>query len=160
MSVAVRDLYGLATRDDLAGAFNRRFFISETERLLAEGIAVNLVLLDINDFKLVNDRHGHLAGDNVLRDVATSLHSTTRSNDIVARFGGDEFVVAIPHLDVSAVERIAARLTEAVAALEWKTDPPLRVTISAGLASSRLLEKPTLVQLVNAADRACTRTSG
>lgn len=153
MSVAVRDLYGLATRDDLTGAFNRRFFISETERLLAEGTAVNLVILDVDEFKNVNDSYGHLAGDNVLRDITTALHSSTRPNDIVARFGGDEFVVSIPNLDIAAIERIAGRLTQAVAALEWRTHQAFRVTISAGFASSHLLETPTLAQLVNAADR-------
>ena len=153
MSVAVRDLYGLATRDDLTGAFNRRFFISETERLLAEGKIVNLVLLDVDDFKIINDTYGHLAGDNVLRDIATSLHSNTRADDIVARFGGDEFVVAVPYLDVSAVERIAERLAQAIAALEWRFDRSFRIGVSAGFASSRLLDKPALAQLVNAADR-------
>ena len=153
MSVAVRDLYGLATRDDLTGAFNRRIFISETERLLVEGTAVNLVMLDLDDFKSVNDRYGHLAGDNVLRDVATALLSNTRPNDIVARFGGDEFVVAIPNLEIAAIERIAERLGQAVAALDWRADRAFRVSVSVGFASSHLLDKPTLVQLVDAADR-------
>jgi len=153
MSVAVRDLYGLATRDDLTGAFNRRFFISETERMLAEGLVVNLVLLDVDRFKEVNDKFGHLAGDSVLRDIATELHSCTRADDIVARFGGDEFIVAIPNLEITAIERIADRLTQAIAALEWRIERPFRVGISAGFSSSSLLEKPTLAQLVNAADR-------
>jgi diguanylate cyclase (GGDEF)-like protein len=153
MDVAMRDLYGLATRDDLTGVFNRRFFISETERLLAEGAIVNIVLLDLDGFKHINDTYGHLAGDDVLRDVATALQSITRPEDIVARFGGDEFVVAVPHLDVPIVERIAQRLASAVAALEWDAGPSFRIGISTGLASSRLLEKPTLAQLLTVADR-------
>lgn len=153
MSVAMRELYGLATRDDLTGVFNRRFFISETERLLAEETIVNLVLLDLDGFKHVNDTYGHLAGDAVLRDAGTALQSNTRPDDIVARFGGDEFVVAIPHLEVEAVERIAARLAAALEALQWGSDRPFRVGVSAGFSSSRFLEKPTLAQLLNAADR-------
>jgi two-component system cell cycle response regulator len=153
MDAAIRELYGLATRDDLTGVFNRRLFISEVERMLAEGIAVNLVLLDVDDFKDVNDTHGHLAGDAVLRDVGTALMSNTRPDDIVARFGGDEFVVAIPDLDVAAVERIAERLTGAIAALEWGSAARFRVAASAGFASSRFLDAPTLAQLLNAADR-------
>jgi two-component system cell cycle response regulator len=153
MDTAVRELYGLATRDDLTGVFNRRFFISEVERMLAEGTIVNVVLLDVDDFKDVNDTHGHLAGDAVLRDVGTALMSNTRPDDIVARFGGDEFVVAIPDLDIAVVEAIAERLTRALAARDWGGTAGLRVSASAGFASSRFLDDPTLAQLLNAADR-------
>ncbi len=153
MSVAIRDLYGLATRDDLTSVFNRRFFISECERLLTEGTIVNVVLLDLDGFKQVNDTYGHLAGDQVLRDVANALQRNTRSEDIVARFGGDEFVVAIPHLDVMTVSKIADRLATAVAGLQWNCGALFHVGASVGFASSLLLEKATIAQLVNAADR-------
>lgn len=154
LDMAARDLYGLATRDDLTGTFNRRFFISEAERLLAEGAALNVVLLDVDEFKHVNDAYGHLAGDAVLRDVGTALLSNTRTDDVVARFGGDEFVVGIPHLEVDVIERIARRLERAVAELQWTAGTAaFRVGVSSGYASSRLLEKPTLAQLLNAADR-------
>lgn len=159
MDLAIRDLYGLATRDDLTGAFNRRFFISEAERMLTEGVVVNVVLLDLDDFKHVNDTYGHLAGDQVLRDIATALHTHTRVEDVVARFGGDEFVIAVPHLDVPALERICERLSRAVAAIEWPAaDATFRVGASAGIASSRLLDAPTLVQLMTAADRDMYKT--
>ena len=153
MNVAMRDLYGMAVHDDLTGVFNRRFFISEAERLLAEGATVNVVILDLDDFKRVNDTYGHLAGDEVLRDVGIALQTNTRPEDIVARFGGDEFLVAIPDVDVATVEKIAERLTNAIAALQWSSAKPFRVGASAGFASSRLLERPTLAQLFNAADR-------
>jgi diguanylate cyclase (GGDEF)-like protein len=153
MDVAIRDLYGLATRDDLTGTFNRRFFISEAERLLAEGTPVNVVLLDLDDFKQINDSFGHLAGDRVLRDVGTTLHTHTRADDIVARFGGDEFVIAIPQLGADAVERIAERLTAAIESLQWDMPPLFQIRASAGIASSHLLSQPTLVQLITVADR-------
>ncbi len=153
MTAAMRDLYGLATRDDLTSVFNRRFFISECERMLAEGALVNVVLLDLDGFKQVNDTYGHLAGDQVLKDVALVLQSNTRADDIVARFGGDEFVVAIPHLDVLTVSKIAERLATAIAGLQWTYGTTFHVGASAGFASSLLLQKPTVAQLVNAADR-------
>lgn len=153
MSVAMRDLYGLATRDDLTGVFNRRFFISEAERMLAEGTVVNVVLLDLDGFKHVNDTYGHLAGDELLRELGVALQSNTRPDDVVARFGGDEFVLAIPHLGVADVERIAGRLVNAVETLECAFEPSFRIGVSSGLASSRLLDSPTLAQLLNAADR-------
>src|SRR5256885_6142936 len=111
MGMALRELYGLATRDDLTGLFNRRFFISESERLLTEGTPLNIVLIDLDDFKQINDSYGHLAGDRVLRDIGTTLHTHTRAEDVVARFGGDEFVVAVPNLAVEVIERIAERIT-------------------------------------------------
>ena len=153
MSAAVRDLYGLATRDDLTGLFNRRFFISDVERMLVEGVVVNIVIVDLDGFKQINDRYGHLAGDAVLRDVGTALHANTRVEDIVARFGGDEFIVVIPDVDVATVERIGARLAAAIGALRWEAGQPFAIGASVGFASSRLLEKPTLAQLVNTADR-------
>lgn len=153
MDVAIRDLYSLSTRDDLTGVFNRRFFISEAERMLAERTPLNVILLDLDEFKTVNDTFGHVVGDGVLRDVATALHANTRAEDIVARFGGDEFVIAMPHLDVDTVEKIAGRLRQAVEALEWQTSPLFRVGTSAGIASSHLLPSPTLVQLITVADR-------
>lgn len=154
MDSAMRDLYGLATRDDLTGLFNRRFFISESERLLAERIPVSIVLLDLDGFKQINDRYGHLVGDRVLRDLGTALHTNTRAEDVVARFGGDEFVIAIPHLPVDRVEAVAERLTAAINALRWTTTAEsFGIGVSAGVASSHLLLEPTLLQLMNAADR-------
>jgi two-component system cell cycle response regulator len=153
MDVALRDLYGLATRDDLTGVFNRRFFISEVERMLTEGTAVNVVLLDLDGFKQINDTFGHLAGDRVLRDIGTTLNLNTRAQDVVARFGGDEFVVALPDVDVATTERVAERLTRAIEALQWGDVQSLRIGASSGLASSHLLPNPTLVQLITVADR-------
>jgi diguanylate cyclase (GGDEF)-like protein len=153
MDTALRDLYGLATRDDLTGLFNRRFFISETERMLAEEVPVNVVLLDLDDFKRINDTYGHLVGDRVLRDVATAINAHTRAEDVVARFGGDEFVLAIPRLEINMIESIAARLAQTIDALCWTDPEPFSVGSSAGVGSSHLLIEPSLVQLMNAADR-------
>jgi two-component system cell cycle response regulator len=154
MDVAIRELYGLATRDELTGVFNRRFFIAETERLLAAGTAINIVLFDLDGFKLVNDTYGHLAGDRVLRDIGALFHRNTRPEDIAARFGGDEFVLAIPQLDIGSTERIATRLVAEITALEWAAgESRFRVGVSSGVASSRLLTAPSLPQLFNAADR-------
>jgi len=153
MDMALRDLYGLATRDDLTGLFNRRFFISESERLLAEGTPLNVMLIDLDGFKQINDSYGHLAGDRVLRDIGTTLHTQTRAEDVVARFGGDEFVIAIPNLAVDAIERIATRVTAAIQNLRWPEPESFEIGASTGIASSHLLAEPTLLRLMNAADR-------
>src|SRR6185295_7303334 len=82
---AVRELYGLATCDELTGLYNRRFFFAETDRMLAEGRGVNLVLFDLDDFKGINDTFGHMAGDRILRDIGSMFMSRTRRDDLVAR---------------------------------------------------------------------------
>ena len=154
MDVAVRELYGLAIRDELTGLFNRRFFMSETERLLSIGAIVNVIAFDLDDFKAVNDTHGHPAGDRVLRDVGALFHRHTRPEDVVARLGGDEFVMAIPQLDVRTIERIAVRLIQEVQALRWDVDgASFSIGISAGISSSRLLAQRSLQQLLDVADR-------
>ena len=154
MNVTIRELYGLATRDELTGLFNRRFFTAEVERLLAEETPVGIVLFDVDDFKQVNDTRGHLAGDRVLRDIGALFHRHTRPEDVVARFGGDEFVMTIPGARVPPLGKIAARLARQVRALQWDSEgTPFGVDVSTGIASSRLLVQPALAELLDAADR-------
>lgn len=149
----VRELYGLATRDELTGLFNRRFFFNEAERLLEEA-RVSLVFFDLDDFKYVNDNFGHLAGDRVLRDVGALFLSRTRHEDLVARYGGDEFIMLVQNLDVPDVEAIAARVAEEIAAQQWTFGTEtLSVGVTTGIASSVLLEQPTMAQLLSAGDR-------
>jgi diguanylate cyclase (GGDEF)-like protein len=153
MDVAIRELYGLATRDELTGLFNRRFFMAEAARLLAQDTPVSVILFDLDDFKQVNDTHGHLAGDRVLRDIGALFHRCTRPEDIVARFGGDELVMAIPQLALHEIERVAERLSRDVHALRWVVDgAAFTLGISTGIASSHLLPSPTLLQILNIAD--------
>jgi len=150
----VRELHGFATRDELTGVFNRRVFSSETERLLAGGAAVTIVLFDLDDFKQINDTFGHIAGDVVLRDVGALFHRQTRPEDLIARYGGDEFVMVVVELGPEEVERIATRLMDEIGRLRWtERGRTFSVGASTGIASSLLLKNPTLGQLLNAADR-------
>jgi two-component system chemotaxis response regulator CheY len=151
---AVRELYGLATRDELTGVFNRRFFVSEAERLLTSRCTVNVALFDLDDFKLVNDKYGHLAGDRVLRDIGTLFDRHTRAEDLIARYGGDEFVMLVPHLSLEDFESMVERLAGQLRALQWSTgQQPFHIGVSTGYASTRLLAQPTLAQLLEIADR-------
>jgi two-component system, cell cycle response regulator len=154
MNVTIRELYGLATRDELTGLFNRRFFTADVERMLAKRTLVGIILFDVDDFKQVNDTCGHLAGDRVLRDVGALFHRNTRPDDVVARFGGDEFVMAVPRLRAAGLEKIARRLSRDVGALRWDhKDASFGVQVSTGIASSHLLVQPSLASLLDAADR-------
>jgi two-component system cell cycle response regulator len=150
----VRELYGLATRDELTGLFNRRYFFGEADRLLGEGVIVNLVLFDLDRFKDVNDTYGHLAGDRILRDVGALFLNHTRHQDIIARYGGDEFVLLVPDAKLDEVEHIAGRLAQDIANLRWSFgEGSVSVGITTGLASSTLLDHPNVSQLLNAGDR-------
>jgi diguanylate cyclase (GGDEF)-like protein len=150
----VHDLYGLAARDELTGVFNRRFALSEAEKLLDEGHALTLVLFDLDDFKRVNDTWGHLAGDRILRDIGALFQRRTRPEDLVGRYGGDEFVMVLNGLPLDEVEAIAARLVSDICALHWTMDvEECSVGATMGIGSSELLPNPSLSQVFDAADR-------
>jgi diguanylate cyclase (GGDEF)-like protein len=154
LDTTVRELYGLATRDELTGVFNRRFFVAEAERLLAARCIVHIVLFDLDNFKRVNDTYGHLAGDRVLRDIGTLFDRNTRAEDLIARYGGDEFVMCVPHLELEDLGRLVERLTGSVNALQWSAgEETFAISVTSGLGSSRQMENPTLAQLLEAADR-------
>lgn len=150
----VRDLYGMATRDELTGLSNRRFLFSETEKLVSHGGPVTLVLFDLDDFKRINDTFGHLAGDRVLRDVGALFQRQTRPEDLVGRYGGDEFVMAVSGSPFYLVEAIAERLSACMRDLSWMAgNDEFSVGVTTGIGSSHFLRDATLAQLLDAADR-------
>ena len=154
LDTAVRELYGLATRDELTGLYNRRFFFTETERMLSSGEAVNLIVFDLDDFKRVNDTFGHLSGDRMLRDIGKLFINHTRQGDIIARYGGDEFVMVTNSSNPAEVEALAHRLANAFSELSWTFgDVTFSISVTSGVACSTLIAQPTLAQLLGAADR-------
>jgi len=149
----LHELYGLATRDELTGLFNRRFFMAEIERHVARRSALTLVLFDLDDFKRINDTHGHLAGDQILRDVGKLFLRRTRSEDLVARFGGDEFVM-IASEPSEEVASITSRVIEDIESLAWTFgDERVSVGVTVGIAAT--IERPaaSVLQLLDLADR-------
>jgi len=140
----------LASLDALTGVGNRRLFDEalalETERARRYGVPLSLVLVDLDDFKRINDTRGHAAGDEVLREVARALRERVRGADVVARFGGEEFAIILPHTGLEQARRFAERLRRTLAA---QVHPVLegRVTASFGVAQSvaGLLEGPALL---------------
>lgn len=158
-AIARRDearLAELAMRDSLTGLHNRRFLVERLERALGDPeVGVALLFVDLDDFKLVNDNHGHDAGDAVIVEVARRLTATSRSSDIVARLGGDEFVVVC--LDVAEAEAaaVAGRTIRALADPVHVDGAAIRVTASCGVAvSGRGL---SAAELLDAADAAMYR---
>jgi diguanylate cyclase (GGDEF)-like protein len=154
LDATVRELYGLATRDELTGLYNRRYFFSEAERMLGEGMTISLVLFDLDAFKRINDTYGHLAGDRILRDVGALFLRRTRHDDLIARYGGDELVLIAANASLEEAVSMASRLVDEIAAIEWTFGgEKVSVGVSTGAASSTLLPHPTVGQLLNACDR-------
>jgi diguanylate cyclase (GGDEF)-like protein len=136
--------------DPLTDVLNRRGFERELKRSLAYvkryGASVALVYLDLDDFKPVNDRHGHAAGDAVLKAVAAALTRHVRASDVVARIGGDEFVVLLWNVNAPDAAAKAAMLEAAVYAIPLRFgNSSLAVGASAGLALLGALDEPAEV---------------
>jgi diguanylate cyclase (GGDEF)-like protein len=129
----------MAYRDPLTGMWNRRYF---EERLQEEfsrsargglGRCFSVVIVDLNDFKDINDRHGHLAGDAVLKWVGTFLSAHLRAHDIACRTGGDEFMVLLPEVSSITVASVIDRLRAELVRANVGRDVP--VSLSIGSAS-------------------------
>lgn len=156
MSALYQDAQRLATIDGLTGLLNRRAFLDVIERERARAdrhsFPMSLVLLDIDHFKAVNDRRGHAAGDGVLQGVSKVLTAVARRSDCVARWGGEEFVIALPQTGDAGARVAAERLRRAIAEASHvvPAGEPIRVTASIGVSHA---EAPWQIEaLVAAAD--------
>jgi diguanylate cyclase (GGDEF)-like protein len=137
-------LRDLAIRDGLTGLYNRRemdrLLKAEVSRCQRYGHSLGLVMIDIDNFKAINDTLGHLAGDNALRSIAHLLAEKLRSPDSIARYGGDELILILPETSESKTLLVAERLRTAVAAHDFAAVPHngqlprLSLTISMGVA--------------------------
>jgi diguanylate cyclase (GGDEF)-like protein len=150
----------LSTRDDLTGLFNRRHFFDQLEKEVQRARryrrVFSLLLLDLDEFKGYNDSHGHLAGDEALKEVARLLLASTRRADIVARFGGEEFVVLLPEISALGAGVVAEKIRTSVAAYPFAgraTQPGGQLTATLGLATYPTDAEDGL-ELVDCADRA------
>jgi len=155
-----------ALHEPLTGLYNRRHFM---ERLAAElaasqrhGRALSLLLLDLDHFRRTNERYGHLAGDEALRAVAFALQGAVRKEDVVARFGGEEFVVLLRETPLTGAKTLAERIRRAVERTPIRfEEQSLSITVSVGVTVSMGLTRfepgRTEQQLLAAAERALLR---
>jgi diguanylate cyclase (GGDEF)-like protein/PAS domain S-box-containing protein len=131
-------LVHLADHDALTGLYNRRRFEAEVERQITlrrrYSNPATLLLLDLDNFKAVNDTMGHGAGDSLISDIASALQAALRETDIVARLGGDEFVILLPETDARAAYQVAESLRAAVADHPAFGSHGLAITASVGIA--------------------------
>jgi diguanylate cyclase (GGDEF)-like protein len=143
---ANRRLTDLSIRDPLTGVFNRRYLLDELANALDArhdpDSTVAVAMLDLDGFKPVNDTHGHLLGDRLLCEIAEGIKASVRSDDLVCRFGGDEFVVLLIGADETAAEDRAREIATAVRAVGRRFDPKRGVTASVGVAVGRPGDDP------------------
>ena len=138
-SLCTSRLQAAARTDPKTGLLNaaawQREADAELSRAQRAGAPLAMLLIDVDHFKQVNDRYGHLTGDEVLKGLATELRQQVRDSDVVGRFGGEEFVVMLPRTDDREACRIAERLLRSASAMSvYTTDTNISVTVSIGVA--------------------------
>lgn len=156
-------LYSEAVKDPLTSLFVRRYF----ERVLREelrvcqkaGIPLSLLMLDVDNFRKINEAHGHAVGDEVLAELGTLVRKQTRTADTCARYGGEEFVILLPGLDAERARELGERLRSKVTATKF-AEPQVSLTLSIGIAASppHALSAEELVRKVDQALGAAKET--
>jgi diguanylate cyclase (GGDEF)-like protein len=150
----ISDLYDIATLDEKTGLYNNKFFENilemELEKAQRGYQKLCLFIVDIDFFKKVNDTHGHIRGDEILKRLAIVIKGQLRRSDVAARFGGEEFFVLLPQTNLEKAKLITARIREAI-----KSNPVLKkykINVSGGLTCYK--EKDTEKSFKERADKA------
>ena len=151
------EIYRLSTTDGLTQVHNKRFLLEyldrEISRCRRQGSELSLVLLDIDHFKKVNDTFGHLAGDQVLKHLTTLIRANIRHEDVLARFGGEEFIVVLPQIGRAGARQCAEKVHHLVEQYRFVSDyDEIPVTISIGVVTSTPRTE-TAAELISMADR-------
>ena len=155
----------MATMDALTGVANRRSFIAALDRDVARAVRTRaptaLMMMDIDHFKSINDRYGHPVGDQVLCSVVNVVRQRARAQDLVGRYGGEEFMVLLPDTTLAGAEQLARELCKAVqescCPVDGVDGPGISVTISIGVFGGQLDAGDGWDMLISAADRALYR---
>lgn len=152
------ELKELATIDSMTGLLNRRHFLwlaeIEWSRYQRYGRPMSLLMIDIDQFKAINDQFGHDAGDHVLIRIASICRDHKRKSDLVSRFGGDEFLILLPETTLDMAASAAERFRQQVAVCDESSGAlPVGVTVSVGIAEANM-EMHTIFDLLKLADQA------
>lgn len=151
-------LLEMVNRDPLTKLYSRRYLLDcleiESTRTLRLNEPMSLLILDVDNFKSINDRYGHGNGDIVLQEIAQVCESTLRPYDVIARFGGEEFVVLLPNTSLPEACTVAERIREnvAVTTIELTSRESIRGTISIGI-SHFIPPDPKCINLLSRADK-------
>lgn len=144
--------------DDITALYNHRHILVEVEREVERanryGRTLSAMMIDIDDFKKINDEHGHLAGDKVLQEVAEVLMQSIRKVDILGRYGGDEFLVILPETDTQMSRTVAERIQRNIRRHSFRVkESPVGVTVSIGLFSFSESQKITIETFIDQTDQ-------
>ncbi|MEN6462170.1 MAG: PAS domain S-box protein [Syntrophomonas sp.] len=146
---AEEDIRYLSYHDKLTGLYNRTFFEEELKRISTNRqLPIGLIIGDVNGLKLVNDALGHLEGDKVLIKTAEILRNSCRQEDIISRWGGDEFIILLPRCDSEIALRIIKRINDSFLAIN---DLPIQINMSLGMAIQSTLDK-NIVDIIREAE--------
>lgn len=160
-----RSMFERTVRDPLTGLYNRSYFLDQigllASRSLNRGLGLAIAMLDVDHFKSINDTLGHQGGDAVLRQVASMIRKSTRAEDLVARFGGEEFAIAIPIKSEDQAYHRAEAIRAALAARRVTFGKAkVRVTASLGIAFAPCCPAHEVDAMIASADRALYRAKG
>ncbi|MBN2816026.1 MAG: GGDEF domain-containing protein [Campylobacterales bacterium] len=155
-----KELKLLASVDPLTGLYNRRYFTKSSEQILEivkrNKTALSTIMLDIDNFKNVNDTYGHKCGDDVIVSVATIVNDSIRKSDIACRFGGEEFVVLLPETDIEGAYIIAEKIRKKVEEKRVVIEGGfyINVSVSVGVTEYNLKKDINFESIIHRADRA------
>ena len=142
--------------DTLTGCYNRRYLFKESSRVASQakrhGQSVSLMMLDIDHFKEVNDNYGHKIGDQALQNFSRCLSKNLRHEDILTRYGGEEFVILLPQTNIAQARRLAERMRQAIKNMRIKSQPELIISTSIGISAMHLDE--SIHRTIERADQA------
>lgn len=152
------EIHRLMVLDPLTGLHNRRslqeFLDRELERANRDKLDLAVLMLDIDHFKSINDRYGHLLGDYALRTLANILKPMIRGYDMLARFGGEEYILVLPGVDLTKAQRCAERILRAIREQDFEYEGvSFHLTVSIGVASWNTTDEPTESALLSTVDR-------
>lgn len=140
--------------DDLTGLYNRKFFNKKIYKMKPVG-PISLILLDLDNFKNINDTYGHLMGDSVLQQFAEILNFTKRKDDVIVRWGGEEFIIILPETSIEEAYKIGNRIRMIVEKFAFSYDNVIcKITVSMGVTSTETVKDIRIEQLLQATDKA------
>ncbi|WP_223646418.1 GGDEF domain-containing protein [Corallococcus sp. EGB] len=150
------EIYRLTTMDGLTQIYNRRYFDEQVDREISRSRryerVLSLVMFDLDHFKEVNDTYGHLAGDSVLKQLASTVRTRIRREDVFARYGGEEFALLLPEINLAGARQLAEKVRKLVERQRFEFDKQvIPVTLSVGVATLEPHHREP-AELVRAAD--------
>ena len=154
LKTSLYELHDAATRDEKTGIYNHNFFKTvfgmETEKAKAGKENLCLVMVDIDYFKKINDTYGHMVGDKILIELARSMEGNIRKYDVLARFGGEEFLVLLPETSITRGKQIAERIRKGL----WKNNKLNKYKIMVSIGVTQYKQRDNMERMIRRADKA------